>query len=146
VASLLFIINSNIFVDQKFNRMKKRALLLFLAGGTIAFTACSSNSNQANNQALVDSLANAKAAVIQAQMSAKNDSIINAKANEKASAMMNERAEGKREERRAERNGSNSVNNASTATPVDNTPATPTNTGKMNTSQQSQGTNTGKKQ
>jgi len=128
--------------------MKKRALLLFLAGGTIAFAACSSNSNQATNQALVDSLANAKAALIQTQMAAKNDSIINAKANEKASTMMNERAEGRKEEKRAQRNESSNMNNNNTnvATPVDNTPATPANTGKMNTSQQSQGTNTGKKQ
>jgi hypothetical protein len=64
--------------------MKKYSLAL--AAGVLFFAACSSNNN-ANNQAAIDSMANAKAAAMQNNMAAHNDSMINAVAKAKADSM-----------------------------------------------------------
>lgn len=69
--------------------MRKHTLLL-VSGAMIAFASCnSSNDNKANSQATIDSLANVKAAEIQAQVQAKNDSTIKAVAQAKADSIMN---------------------------------------------------------
>jgi len=58
--------------------MKKYAILL-LAGAIIGFASCGDDSNN-TTQEQIDSAANAQAAAIEAELRAKNDSLINAMA------------------------------------------------------------------
>ena len=62
--------------------MKKYAILL-LAGALIGFASCGDDSNT-TTQEQIDSAANAQAAAIEAELRAKNDSLINAMAMMKA--------------------------------------------------------------
>ena len=62
--------------------MKKYAILL-LAGSIIGFSSCGDDSNT-TTQEQIDSAANARAAAIEAELTAKNDSLINAMAMMKA--------------------------------------------------------------
>jgi len=62
--------------------MKKYAILL-LAGSIIGFSSCGDDSDS-TTQEQIDSAANARAAAIEAELTAKNDSLINAMAMMKA--------------------------------------------------------------
>ncbi len=66
----------------------KKQMIFMMAGGLLALASCNNAATTGPSEAQIDSMVNAKLQVKEAELVAKNDSIINAMATMKADSMM----------------------------------------------------------
>jgi predicted nucleic acid-binding Zn-ribbon protein len=120
---LPFLQNSDIFARKTLFQMRKHILLF--AGSAILFASCgSNNNNQANEQAKIDSIANAKVAEHDAAAAAQQDSVMKAAEAEKAKAT---EAEAKAKEAESKAHASTKKGSTKTTTTTATPPPPPTN-------------------
>ena len=104
--------------------MKKHALLL-LCGGMIALASCGDNENN-STQAQIDSAATARSAAMEAELKAKNDSLINEMAKMRADSAM--KADSMAQVMAAGKKGATIVKSSSTVKHTTKTVSQPTGT------------------
>lgn len=66
----------------------KKQVLLFMAGGALAFASCNQAADNNMSEAQIDSTVNARVEEIRAEMMAHNDSLINMMAQERADSII----------------------------------------------------------